>query len=63
MDLNESIMLIEKTDQNLFSDEEDQNLSTTLGFELFNLSTGPSTPLNAPKIIKNKKENNLHVTF
>jgi len=42
MDSNESIIFIEKTNQNLFSDEEDENLSTTLGLELFNLSTNPS---------------------
>lgn len=59
MDSNESIIFIEKTNQNLFSEEEDDNLSTTLGLELFNQSTNPSTPLNAGKIIKYKKENNF----
>jgi len=57
MDSNESIILIEKTNQNLFSDEEDENLSTPLGFELFNLSTKSSSPLNKRQMINN--ENNL----
>lgn len=56
MDSNESIIFIEKTNQNLFSEEEDENLSTTLGLELFNLSTNPSTPLNARKNLKNENE-------
>lgn len=62
MDSNESIIFIEKTNQNLFSEEEDENLSTTLGLELFNLSTNPSTPLNTKKNIKKNEESNPSVS-
>jgi hypothetical protein len=61
MDSNESIIFIENTNQNLFSEQEDENLTTTLGLELFNQSTNPSTPLNARKIINNKNDNNFPI--
>ncbi len=57
MDSNESIIFIEKTNQNLFSEEEAENLSTTLGLELINESTTPSTPLNARTINDKIKQN------
>jgi len=52
MDPNESIIFIEKTNQNFFSEEEAENLSTTLGLDMIYDSTNPSTPLNARKIKK-----------
>lgn len=61
MDSNESIYFLEKTHQNLFSEAESENLSTTLGLTfLINESTNPSTPLNVRvqkgnKVEKNKK--------
>lgn len=59
LDPNESIYFIDKTNQNLFSDQDTDNLSTTLGLTcLINDSTNPSTPLNGRISKTNKSKKN-----